>query len=494
MKEMKTLNGYEIVDEWAREQIGNLNGAANEPTDDKYFAIDSKGELSLKPQYRGCIPGASYDAAVSDNGVGKNGSEWHQLPKRIVLPETVEGVTVTALAKAMFAYNHAVEEIVFPDTIAVVPAHFANNAIHLRSIKNTEHITEINSSAFATTRIQEALFPRWTSNGESSTGKTIFKRCSFLQVVDIGNITEIGDECFMACQRLTTVRGGESVTTIGDRAFYRTVSLREVPFLSLQKVTGIGAQAFGCSGIQFDWSQYPDGIFADIASTPIRDNTTDYWSKTIGNRWYRPCENRLVTLLAQRNPLWADEKWGTLEETTYGGNGCSLFAAMHIHSAFSGKTYTDPRQFVSDANKAGYTDFTSTNIYDTQRYPKGWQALMEALGYSVTRYNNGDSEGGDAELDDLTDELTEQEFQEILAALADGAYAYISMSKGDNPNYGHGIVAYGVNELGEVMIADSASAAHYVNVYDDRFTYQVPLQNITGPHSQVIVVRKPTEV
>ena len=85
---MKSFNGYEVVDGWAREQIERINEASNKPTDIKYFDIDDDGLISLKPKYRGCPTNDTYPLSVSDNGVGKDGSEIYNLPKRIT--DTIE--------------------------------------------------------------------------------------------------------------------------------------------------------------------------------------------------------------------------------------------------------------------------------------------------------------------------------------------------------------------------------------------------------------------
>lgn len=464
MSEMRTFNGYEIVDGWAREQIERINEAANKPTDSKYFDIDNNGLISLKPKYRGNPTDNTYPLSVSDNGVGKDGSEIYNLPKRIVIPEAINGVAVTGLADGMFYYNSVVEEIVIPNTITTIPEAFCFRTRSLKTIENTRQVKTIGAKAFACSRIEQALFP----NLEEA-GAQIFTQSPYLQTVDIGKIQTITN-MFTLCTSLQTVKGGENVTTIEAKAFYGTYNLKEIPFLQLLKVTSIGNDAFSCCGIQFDWSKLTNCTFGDRA-TPVIDNTTDYWSRIIGNRFYTPCENRLVTLLHQRHPLWVNEIFGNTGITWL--YGCSAFCVIHIHSALSGKKYATPFEFEAELKDK------DTSLLDTMpSYTSAAVQVYEALGYNTTSY---------------TGILDEAAFRDILDALANGAYAHISRSTTSNENSGHAVIAYGVNELGEIMLADSDIKTNSIGIYNELFTYQAPLQNITGPDSDIIIVRKPEE-
>lgn len=469
MSEMRTFNGYEIVDGWAREQIERINEAANKPTDSKYFDIDNNGLISLKPKYRGNPTDNTYPLSVSDNGVGKDGSEIYNLPKRIVIPEAINGVAVTGLADGMFYYNGIVEEIVIPNTITTIPEAFCFHTRSLKTIENTRQVKTIGAKAFACSRIEQALFP----NLEEA-GAYIFTQSTYLQTVDIGKIQIIPENLFNQSLSLHTVIGGENVTTIEAKAFYCTYNLKEIPFLQLLKVTSIGNDAFSCCGIQFDWSKLTNCTFGDRA-TPVIDNTTDYWSRIIGNRFYTPCENRLVTLLHQEHPLWVNEPIGNTESTWL--YGCGNFCVIHIHSALSGKKYATPFEFEAELEGKTASDGTSllnihaTNVTESEK-------LYNGLGYVTTSY---------------TGILNEVAFRDILDALANGAYVQISKSTTRDENGGHAVIAYGVNELGEIMFADSDTKANKIGIYNDKLTYQAPLQNVTGPDGDIIIVRKPEE-
>ena len=76
-----------------------------------------------------------------------------------------------------------------------------------------------------------------------------FDNCSMLTSVSIGNsVTSIGDYAFYGCSGLTSVTIGNGVTSIGSHAFYGCSGLTSITIPD--SVTSIGGAAFsGCSGL-----------------------------------------------------------------------------------------------------------------------------------------------------------------------------------------------------------------------------------------------------
>ena len=87
--------------------------------------------------------------------------------------------------------------------------------------------------------------------GESVTsiGERAFEDCSSLTSVTIGeSVTSIGEEAFYGCSSLTSITIPNSVTSIGDDAFYKCSSLTYITIP--ESVTSIGDYAFfGCSSL-----------------------------------------------------------------------------------------------------------------------------------------------------------------------------------------------------------------------------------------------------
>ncbi len=85
-------------------------------------------------------------------------------------------------------------------------------------------------------------------SGLTSIGSSVFRNCSNLTSVTIGNsVTSIGYEAFHNCSSLTSITIPNSVTSIGDYAFYGCYKLIEVKNLSTLGITA-GSSSYGYVG------------------------------------------------------------------------------------------------------------------------------------------------------------------------------------------------------------------------------------------------------
>lgn len=474
-------------DIWVDTSENYLQSDTNIPTAEEYFDIDADGVVVLKPEYRGCPPKNTYP--LSDKDIGFVGSKVFCLPNKIVIPGTIRGVSVTGLAEGMFAYNNYVEEIVIPDTVSVIPNQFCYNAHQLKIIANTEHITRIGDKAFSKTRIEEALFPNLTSIENRAFSKSVF-----LHTVDIGNVEQIDEAVFSYCRSLKTIYGGDNVKTICAGAFYHTTALKSVDFLNklITKPANevrIEEAAFLCSNVRFDWSKLSDEVFTGTCSTPISDNTTDFWSGIDYSSY--ACENPLGTLLNQSDARWKDVRFRRADKTW--SNCCGVFSTLHIHSALSGNTYKTPMEYeavllnaVNEAKAQPGADAEALEkALKVEHYDQA-ELIYQALGYSAETLCGG------------YDTISNIKFTQMLQYLKDGAYVHLSIGSVQentdgtvrgNPNKGHAVIAYGVTENGEIMIADSASGSASVGAPNEFFTYTIPFQNIMGPEGDIVVVK-----
>lgn len=433
-----------------------------------YFDITSDGEVSLKPSYRGT--GAStYPASVG------NGSSL-ELPKPLIIPDTINGIEVATLAPGMFYDNERVVEITLPSTVTAIPEYFCRDATNLRVVDGTERIISIGKAAFGATRIKKALFPNLTTLGAGA-----FVGCAYLEIADIGKVTTIPKQTFANCAFLREVVGGENVTSIDTLAFYYTRHLRDLPLLA--HVTSVADYAFFYSRV---CTPLPKSDTISSKAFPTSDNSTDFWSGVK----FTPCRNRVVTKLSQLNPAWKNE-YPLVDTTaiTY-SNACSIFTAMHIHSAITGKYYSDPREFVdelkSDAEleKFLYHDKWPGEFTNTSDF-------FEALGYRTSAHGSGDG-----------NDLTVDDYKALTTALAQGAYVYTqaalltSWASGYFDG-GHAVMLYGINELGEVCVLDSSilHEGYRETGFEpdfDVYTYTMPYQNIVGPSSNFVIVYPPS--
>ena len=373
--------------------------AKSEQTDVAYFDIDSDGIISLKPAYRGCSVDNTYIYAISDNGVGVNGSMIDKLPEKIVLPKSINNMKVMGLQPGMFQNNLHIREIVFPNTINTIPDRFCFEAKNLHTIKNTNHIKILGNKSFSATRIKEALFPSL-----EEAGTEVFEYCPLLHTANIGNnITKIPTKFFNRCVSLSTVEGGNNVKTIGAKAFLCTYRLNSLPILS--NVTRLEDRALRLSGVQHDWSEVTtnrDLYGGYDLTTPVSSKYEyanqylggmDYWNldKHIdgGYTFSANISKEIVNALDQSNPIWGNDNIGEIqrydEETNTWGSrlyrqGCAFFAILYLHSIFSNKTYTSPHIFEKELRKLNAEFLTEENDPAIKDVAK---MILEELGYSV---------------------------------------------------------------------------------------------------------------
>lgn len=454
--------------------MSNNNNQNNNPYD--LFQIEQNGDGTIKL----ALLEAYHEAGVDSD-----------LPEVITIPGEIDGQEVTALADEMFKNNTKIKEIILPDSVESIPHDFCNSATNLRVVRNTGHIKYIGGAAFACTRIREAVFPNletldMKSVTREETQETVqvgmaFAGCAYLEAVDIGKVTSIPERTFYGCAWLREVNWNGTEVAIGSRAFAQTRSLRELPWLA--HATSIADNAFFYSRISTPLltdNGTVSGVF------PMGDNETNFWSG-VG---FTPCRNPLKTKLSQNYSEWKEVQF--LESSSSQdndpevikypyGNACAIFAVMHIHSAITGKSYEHPSEFVAELyaeelSKYVYTDNWPGNI---TKVPE----MFEDLGYRTKVYAN-------------TANITREAYQELVNALAEGAYIYSQAARTNDPSGGHAVVIYGINDLGEVCVLDSdvlheAFREGGFERYGDIYTYTIPYQNIMDDNSAFIIVYPP---
>lgn len=436
---------YDYEEEQVRDVLAQLLRIANDKnneTDDKYFDIDYDGLVSLKPEYRGATINAKYPYAISDNGVGVNGSKISELPQRLVIPSNINGELVTGFQKGMFCCNEQVEQIVLQKTIKDIPAGFCRLAIHLELVENTGQIETIGAGAFYATRIREMLLPNLKSIGGNA-----FYTCYCLLKVDLGNIiTTLSQSAFQYCDNLQEVKGGSSIKTVNKYAFYSTRRLKHVEFL--QNLTQIDTNAFVGCALDFE-EVYPtlvaNGCTFGTYATYKQFNDTDYWSGAT----FTPCRNELNSLFHQTDPRWANKTIGNYvdengEPCTYANNGCAFCTLAEIYSAFEGVEFESPEEFLQilESKNLTHLDF---------RYRTGWCQIANELGYQTEYIST----------------MTTADLQKVYDELSQGALVYRSLGVMNQPDGGHATLVYGVNSNGEMLMSETSMHCYDVGIYEN---------------------------
>ena len=174
------------------------------------------------------------------------------LDKVLVIPEVIDGYTVTAIEKQAFAQNRSLTSVVLPDSVTTVgknafyqcdklkavvlgsnvttigeTAFFACTA--LTAIEIPESVQRIESLAFAVTGIADFSVAQGNTAYASLNGSLYSKDMKTLVQYAVGqkavtyvtpeSVTEIGYAAFYGCEDLAVVLHA-GVTKIGDYAFY----------------------------------------------------------------------------------------------------------------------------------------------------------------------------------------------------------------------------------------------------------------------------------
>ena len=415
-------------------------------TDEIYFDITGEGEVSLKPEYRGAGQSASIPQSVSDNGVGRAGTQNKELPEEIVIPEAVRGITVTSFAKGMFWGNRQVRRIEIPATVSEIPTAFCREAWNVTEVRGTEQVKILNSFAFYACGITRASFPAL----EVFNGTKHFSRCAYLAVANLGTtIRAIPEGCFEHCERLVDLRCSSEVNTVGKTGFYMTFRLKELPFLG--SLTDVGDYGFLISRVNVD-AINPDCRFG-VRATSKDFRGADYWTEAGEDA--TQVNTPLYSTFNQDNPLWKDKTIGNLARTW--DTGCIIVCAAMAYSSLEKKDLDSPEEFVD----AVYAADSGLKNVDPGSQIDGIEQYLEAVGYDVVRYP----------------EFNTANLQALYDALAGGALV-IHRCLGDATDGNHDVLIHGINADGEVLCVDPSSASVLIG-RSDAITYSMPIQTRT---------------
>ena len=201
---------------------------------------------------------------------------WSGKDETLVIPETIDGMQVTAIGYEAFSRCSSLMNIEIPDSITTIEESAFSSCKNLTGFTvspENENYTVTDDVLFSTKdaallcypcglTASEYIIPDWVA----AIGDGAFAGCKNLTYVGIpdsvtairqwafydcggltsvvipGSVTEIGENAFSWCEGLTDIEISGSVTTIGARAFYSCSGLTNIRIP--ETVTKIGAGAF----------------------------------------------------------------------------------------------------------------------------------------------------------------------------------------------------------------------------------------------------------
>ena len=161
----------------------------------------------------------------------------------VVIPQTIEGKTVTKIGMLAFSANQKIRSVTLPDSVTEIEGGAFFQCTGLGTVVLSSNLVKIGNGAFEATAISQISFPQ----SLRSIGMRAFADCTSLKNVTITPHFTVSDEAFCG-SGLETVVIEEGVEALGHSMFAST-KIREV--ILPQSLKTIGMNAFGsCSELE----------------------------------------------------------------------------------------------------------------------------------------------------------------------------------------------------------------------------------------------------
>ena len=143
----------------------------------------------------------------------------------VSIPAIIDGLPVTSIGDHAFDDCTSLTSITIPNGVTSIGAYAFSGCRSLTSITLPDSVTSIGNCAFdLCTRLTSITLP--DSVTSIGSGAFIFSSLTSITIPD--SVTSIGDYTFSMCNSLTSITIPDSVTSIGDRAFGSCTSLTSI--------------------------------------------------------------------------------------------------------------------------------------------------------------------------------------------------------------------------------------------------------------------------
>lgn len=185
------------------------------------------------------IPRNQFKTEVGDDGTLTitDLQDGYDPTGKLVIPEKIDGRTVTRIGKDAFGGAKGITEVEIPQTVTSIDNLAFNNCTALKTVSIK-------------------------GNSVTSIGDKAFYNCTSLQSIDINEgLESIGVEAFGKCSSLTSFTAPSTLQTIGKYAFLDCTALNRDGAVKLSaSITSIGEFAF--RSINKEYISAPEGSYA----------------------------------------------------------------------------------------------------------------------------------------------------------------------------------------------------------------------------------------
>lgn len=185
--------------------------------------------------------------------------------ERVVIPDTYNGLRVTAVSDGLFTGDENLREVVLPESIDEIGNDAFAGCVNLQSVTIPDSIRTIGDGAFSGC---SSLTSADLGGMLETLGARAFEGCTSLQSVEFGeNLATVGEFAFDGCSSLVSAYLPNSVSSLGTGAFRNNTSLQyvnipsgisSIPRIAFQNcsslrrvtipsgISSIGESAFSC--------------------------------------------------------------------------------------------------------------------------------------------------------------------------------------------------------------------------------------------------------
>ena len=224
------------------------------------FLLLSSTSTALADQFVCTVGGISYSVNTTNKTASVVSNYYGVYSGNIIIPETITynntTYSVTSIGDRAFDQCSGLTSVTIPNSVTTIGEEVFGNCSRLNSVivdkNNGTYDSRDNCNAIIKTSTNKLIVGCKNTtipNSVTSIGDRAFYGCSELTSVTIPNsVTSIGESAFYGCSGLTSAIIGNSVKSIGESAFDSCSGLTSVTIGN--SVTSIGYDAFrGCSGL-----------------------------------------------------------------------------------------------------------------------------------------------------------------------------------------------------------------------------------------------------
>lgn len=194
----------------------------------------------------------SYEA--NETGVTITGYSG-TLPAEVVLPDTLDGMTVTKIGSDVFTANTTLKEVWLPDSITEIGEKAFSGCTKLQNVRFPDSLTRIATSAFENCGSLSSIS---LPEGITTIEPWAFANCKRLTMLKIpSTVTTLGEWTFSGCTGLSDIQINAGITTIENYVFFDCKRVTKVAIPEGVKTIGIGAFS-GCT--QLSNAVLPDSL------------------------------------------------------------------------------------------------------------------------------------------------------------------------------------------------------------------------------------------